>query len=122
MLSINDLSPAEQYVLKELDPEAMLVELPAGWTGNGTEDERRRAVPELRAAVAALAGRGLIDLFDFPYWPAPWHEAVPIPAAQVLSATADDEAWLRRGDRMSLLTLAVTDAGLTLWLMPGAAP
>jgi hypothetical protein len=105
------LSPVEAFVLEEADPEAMLWEIAAAWTANGDDADRVRAVPLLREAVAALAGYGLVEVHDFPAWPTDWKDAIPVPAGEVETATADVRRWLWRATGISLLTISITDAG-----------
>jgi hypothetical protein len=73
-----ELNAIEVFVLCEVEPEAMLWEIPATWTNNGTNEQRAAAVPQLREAVVSLAERGLIDVRDFPAWPTVPHEAIPV--------------------------------------------
>jgi hypothetical protein len=60
------ISPVELFVLQEADSDALLWELAASWTDNGTPEQRMEAVPVLREAVLALAARGLVEVLDFP--------------------------------------------------------
>jgi hypothetical protein len=109
------LSPVESFVLAEADPETLLWEIAAAWTGNGDETARVQAVPLLREAVATLAGYGFVAVHDFPVRPTDRKGATPVPADEVEAATADLRCWLWRPAGGSRLTVRITDAGVP-WL------
>jgi len=109
---IEDLTPVERHVLSEADGDIQLWELAARWTNNGDDEQRRAAVPVLRAAVTRLVRDGLVDVHDFPAWPTRREDATPIPLKQLHGMLADEQNWLWRGESTSLITIAVTKAGV----------
>ena len=115
MADPGELTPVEVFVLCEVEPEAMLWEIPATRTDNGTDQQRAAAVPPLRDAVVSLAERGLIEVNDFPAWPTLRHEAIPVTTTTLRSVLTPVHVWLWHGDDTSLLTVTITQAGIT-WL------
>ena len=106
------LDAVEYFVLGESDGTALLWELAAGWTGNGTNEQRMEAVPVLRDAVISLVTRGLIEVRDFPSWPPRDDQAVPVAGADLDQALADRQNWLWSDGPTSLLTASLTDSGV----------
>jgi hypothetical protein len=118
MVGVSDrdgLTRVEVFVLAAVEPEAMLWELPAVWTDNGTDAQRAAVIPPLRDAVVSLAGRGLIEVLDFPAWPSRRDQAIPVTAGTLPAVLAADEVWLWRDQDTSLLTVSITAAGVA-WL------
>lgn len=115
MTSRDGLDEAEVFVLAEIEPEALLFELPALWTDNGTDAQRAAAVPVLRDAVVSLARQGLIEVHDFPAWPTMPDQAIPVPAEALPAALADVQVWLWHGQDSRLLTTSITESGMA-WL------
>jgi hypothetical protein len=102
----------EWFVLEEANSHAQLWELAAGWTDNGTLEQRRNAVPLLRDAVTSLAARGFIEVCDFSSWPPKTDQALPLTGAALDEALADPQNWLWRDEHLSLITVSLTDAGV----------
>jgi hypothetical protein len=102
----------ECFVLCEADGHALLWELAASWTDNGTPEQRMKAVPLLRDAVASLAAGGFVEVCDFPSWPPKGDQAIALTAAALDEALADPKRWLWLDERTSLMTVSLTDAGV----------
>jgi hypothetical protein len=114
------LTALEVFVLGEVEPEVMLWEIPATRTNNGSEEQRVAVVPALRDAVVSLAERGMIEVYDFPAWPPIPQKAIPVTTATLRCVLDPVDGWLWRGDDTSMLTVAITDTGVT-WLSSGFA-
>lgn len=110
--AVEGVSPVEYFVLCESDGHCQLWEIAAAWTGDGPDDDRRTAVPLLRAAVVNLSLRGLVDVYDLVRWPGTRAGAVPIPPRDVATTLADVRLWLWRAESTSLITVSLTDAGV----------
>lgn len=112
MAEVEGVSLVEHFVLHESDGHCQLWELAATWTDNGSDDDRRAAVPLLRDAVVGLSQRGLVDVYDLVRWPSDSDDVVPIPLRDVATTIADVEHWLWHGESTSLITVSLADAGI----------
>jgi hypothetical protein len=106
------IDPIEYFVLHESDGDALLWELAAGWTDNGTPEQRMEAAPLLRDAVTSLGARGFVEVRDFPSWPPDPAQAVLVTGAELDGALAGLQNWLWLEERTSLLTVSLTDTGI----------
>jgi hypothetical protein len=106
------VSLVEHFVLQEADSHALLWELAAAWTDNGTPEQRTQAVPVLRDAVVVLEARNLVEVRDFPSWPPHTADATDMSGPALLQALADPSNWLWMEERTSLLTVSLTEAGI----------
>lgn len=108
------LSLVESFVLAEADPGASLWEIATGWTQNGDDADRIRAVPLLQEAVAALADYGFVEVQVVAEGPASMDDST-VPAGEVKSAVDDLQSWLQPPTGDSVLTVNITEAGIP-WL------
>ncbi|WP_424527725.1 hypothetical protein ACOZ38_00005 [Sphaerisporangium viridialbum] len=111
MSNLTGLAPIEHFVLEEADTDALLWELAATLTHNGTQDERIEAVPLLADALMSLAGYGLVEVHTFPAWPTDPSEAVLIPLDRLADVVRDVDNWLWRDEFTALIVVTLTDAG-----------
>ena len=109
--AVEGVTSVEVVVIEEADGTCGLWELPAAWSENGTEEDRRAAVPLLREAVVNLGRRAFVDVHVLVRGPRGAGTPEAVPPHQVEAAVADMERWFGPDESTGLVTLTLTDAG-----------
>ncbi|RKS09327.1 hypothetical protein DFP74_5062 [Nocardiopsis sp. Huas11] len=110
-MAVEGVTSVEVFVIEEADGTCALWELAAAWTDDGSEEERREAVPLLREAVVNLSRRAFVDVHVLVRSPGGPESAQAVPSHQVAASVADVRRWLRPDESTGLVTLTLTEAG-----------
>jgi hypothetical protein len=85
----------------------------AMWVGSQDKEAITGLIPRFREVVTSMVERGLVEVRDTPTGDA--DDGVPLGGAELQAALEDPDVWMYREDRVRMLALTLTEAGLACW-------